>query len=189
MAFAPELVRVVVVVPPLDVRLLVLPVPRLREDHVALADPRPVLHAAGDPAHPRLAVDAAQSHVVAAEVFRHHGEHFVVVGHSEVPTPGFFAHIGSMSVGRISDGRLVCACLVTVVSTRFRGSVSRDEPAAPPSEAFKSRRADGSRMKDMESLVLDQDDEMLSPAVVVATIALLAVFVIGFLVQIVGLVA
>jgi len=63
------------------------------------------------------------------------------------------------------------------------------EPDAPPSEAFKSRRDDGSRMKDMESLVLDQDDETLSPAVVVATIALLAVFVIGFLVQIVGLVA
>jgi len=44
-------------------------------------------------------------------------------------------------------------------------------------------------MQDMESLVLDQDDEMLAPVVVVATIALLAVFVVGFLVQIVGLVA
>ncbi|WP_277750260.1 hypothetical protein [Halorubrum amylolyticum] len=44
-------------------------------------------------------------------------------------------------------------------------------------------------MKDMESLVLDQDDETLAPAVVVATIALLAVFVVGFLVQIVGLIA
>jgi hypothetical protein len=44
-------------------------------------------------------------------------------------------------------------------------------------------------MKDMESLVIDQDDETLSPAVVVATIALLGVFVVGFLVQIVGLIA
>jgi len=43
-------------------------------------------------------------------------------------------------------------------------------------------------MQDMESLVLDQDDEILAPAVVVATIALLAVFAVGFLVQIVGLV-
>lgn len=59
----------------------------------------------------------------------------------------------------------------------------------PPSEAFKPRRDDGSRMKDMESLVIDQDDETLSPAVVVATIALLGVFVVGFLVQIVGLIA
>lgn len=44
-------------------------------------------------------------------------------------------------------------------------------------------------MQDMESIVLDQDDEILAPAVVVATVALLAVFVVGFLVQIVGLVA
>ena len=63
------------------------------------------------------------------------------------------------------------------------------ESDAPSSEAFKARRDDGSRMEDMESLVLDQDDETLSPAVVVATVALLAVFVVGFLVQIVGLVA
>lgn len=44
-------------------------------------------------------------------------------------------------------------------------------------------------MQEMESIVLDQDDEILAPAVVVATIALLAVFVVGVLVQIVGLVA
>ncbi|WP_277752397.1 hypothetical protein [Halorubrum depositum] len=43
-------------------------------------------------------------------------------------------------------------------------------------------------MRDMESVVLDQNEEALAPAVVVATIALLAVFVLGFLVQIVGLV-
>jgi hypothetical protein len=40
----------------------------------------------------------------------------------------------------------------------------------------------------MESIVLDENEEALAPAVVVATIALLAVFVFGFLIQIVGLV-
>jgi hypothetical protein len=43
-------------------------------------------------------------------------------------------------------------------------------------------------MQDMESIVLDENEEALAPAVVVATIALLAVFVLGFLIQIVGLV-
>lgn len=43
-------------------------------------------------------------------------------------------------------------------------------------------------MQDMEDIILAGDDETLAPAVVVATIALLAVFVVGFLVQIVGLV-
>ncbi len=43
-------------------------------------------------------------------------------------------------------------------------------------------------MKDMEDVVLSGDEETLAPAVVVATVALLAVFVVGFLVQIVGLV-
>jgi len=43
-------------------------------------------------------------------------------------------------------------------------------------------------MRDLESVVLDQDEEALAPAVVVATIALIGVFVLGFLVQLVGLV-
>jgi len=43
-------------------------------------------------------------------------------------------------------------------------------------------------MKEMESMVLDDNDEALAPAVVIATVALLAVFVIGFVVQAVGLV-
>lgn len=42
-------------------------------------------------------------------------------------------------------------------------------------------------MRDMESVVLDQDEEVLAPVVVIATVALLAVFVLGFLVQAVGL--
>ncbi|WP_418279901.1 hypothetical protein [Halorubrum sp. DTA98] len=39
----------------------------------------------------------------------------------------------------------------------------------------------------MEEMILDEDDEMLAPAVVVATIALIGVFVVGALYQIVGL--
>ncbi len=40
----------------------------------------------------------------------------------------------------------------------------------------------------MEEIILDEDDEMLAPAVVVATIALIGVFVVGTLYQLVGLV-
>jgi len=116
-----------------------------REDHVALADPRPVLHAAGDPAHSRLAVNAAQPHVVSAEVFRHHGEHFVVVGHSEVPTPGFFAHTVSMTVTRISDGRYVCACLVCWTLARVGGGSGSHDPTAVVSAQLPHSLAAGSR--------------------------------------------
>ncbi|WP_435075447.1 hypothetical protein [Halorubrum sp. HHNYT27] len=56
------------------------------------------------------------------------------------------------------------------------------------SEAFKPRGDDAVRMRDMESVVLDQDPEVLAPVVVLATIALLAVFVLGFLIQAIGLV-
>ena len=34
----------------------------------------------------------------------------------------------------------------------------------------------------MEDIILDEDDEVLAPAVVVATIALLLVFVVGFVI-------
>jgi len=110
-----------------------------------LADPRPVLHAAGDPAHSRLAVNAAQPHVVSAEVFRHHGEHFVVVGHSEVPTPGFFAHTVSMTVTRISDGRYVCACLVCWTLARVGGGSGSHDPTAVVSAQLPHSLAAGSR--------------------------------------------
>lgn len=40
----------------------------------------------------------------------------------------------------------------------------------------------------MESIVLNDDDEVLAPAVVVATIAVLAVFVVGFVVFGIGLI-
>ncbi|WP_255511580.1 MULTISPECIES: hypothetical protein [Halorubrum] len=43
-------------------------------------------------------------------------------------------------------------------------------------------------MKDMESIVLDDNEEALAPAVVIATVALLAVFAVGFVIQAVGLV-
>jgi len=39
----------------------------------------------------------------------------------------------------------------------------------------------------MESIILDEDDEMLAPAVVVATIALIGVFAVGLLYQTIGL--
>lgn len=39
----------------------------------------------------------------------------------------------------------------------------------------------------MEDIILDEDEEVLAPAVVVATIALFAVFVVGFVIFAVGL--
>ena len=86
-AFAAELVGLVVGVSPLDVRFLVLPVPRLRDDDVSLVYPRTVLHPTGNPAQSLFAVDTAEADVVPAQVLCHHGEHFVIGGHSEVPTP------------------------------------------------------------------------------------------------------
>ncbi|WP_268898302.1 MULTISPECIES: hypothetical protein [Halorubrum] len=44
-------------------------------------------------------------------------------------------------------------------------------------------------MQNLEDVVLDENEEALAPAVVIATVALLAVFVVGFAVSLVGLVA
>ncbi|ELZ40176.1 MULTISPECIES: hypothetical protein [Halorubrum] len=44
-------------------------------------------------------------------------------------------------------------------------------------------------MENLEDIVLDDNEEALAPAVVIATVALLAVFVVGVLVSLVGLVA
>ncbi|WP_256948910.1 hypothetical protein [Halorubrum ezzemoulense] len=44
-------------------------------------------------------------------------------------------------------------------------------------------------MQSLEDFVVDENEETLAPAVVLATIALLAVFVVGILVSAVGLVA
>lgn len=62
-------------------------------------------------------------------------------------------------------------------------------PSVKASEAFKPRGPNLSRMTNMESIVFDDDDdETLAPAVVIATIALLSVFAVGFVIQAVGLV-
>jgi hypothetical protein len=44
-------------------------------------------------------------------------------------------------------------------------------------------------MQNMEDFALDENEEALAPAVVIATVALLAVFVVGILISAVGLVA
>ncbi|WP_255409701.1 MULTISPECIES: hypothetical protein [Halorubrum] len=44
-------------------------------------------------------------------------------------------------------------------------------------------------MQNLEDIVLDENEEALAPAVVIATVALLAVFVVGIAVSLVGLVA
>ena len=67
---------------------------------------------------------------------------------------------------------------------RTRNPVGSDGSRAP-SEAFKSRPDYPSSM---ESIILDEEDEMLAPAVVVATIALIGVFAIGLLYQAIGLI-
>lgn len=59
-------------------------------------------------------------------------------------------------------------------------------PLATASEEFKPRHDEDCGMRDM---IGESSEEELAPAVVIATIALLGVFVIGFLYQIVGLLA
>ncbi|WP_297886630.1 hypothetical protein [uncultured Halorubrum sp.] len=44
-------------------------------------------------------------------------------------------------------------------------------------------------MRNLEDFVVDENEEVLAPAVVISTVALLAVFVVGVLVFAVGLVA
>ena len=119
MAFLSELVGVLAGVTPFDVRLLVLPVPGFDEHDVTLLDPGAVLHAAGDPSHPVFTVLALDADVVAAVVLGNHGEQFVAVGHSEVPTFGFFfAH--TPFLGHATD-KLTETC-VTAVHGIFTGS-------------------------------------------------------------------
>ncbi|MFW5917200.1 MAG: hypothetical protein ACOCRD_02185 [Halorubrum sp.] len=43
-------------------------------------------------------------------------------------------------------------------------------------------------MRNIEEVILDENEEVIAPAVVVATIALLGVFLVGFAVSLVGLV-
>ena len=58
-----------------------------------------------------------------------------------------------------------------------------------PAEAFKPCGDEAPDMQNMEDFVLDENEEALAPAVVIATVALLAVFVVGILVSTVGLLA
>ncbi len=58
-------------------------------------------------------------------------------------------------------------------------------PAVGSNEAFKPRPGDRSSM---DGLTFEQETEQLSPIVVVATIALIAVFVVGLAYQAIGLV-
>ena len=60
-----------------------------------------------------------------------------------------------------------------------------DRATRPSSEAFKPRPGDPSRM---DALTFEQEPEHLSPVVVVATVALIAVFVVGLLYRAIGLV-
>ncbi|OYR42131.1 hypothetical protein DJ82_03575 [Halorubrum sp. Ib24] len=64
----------------------------------------------------------------------------------------------------------------------------RRRPPRDASEAFKPRGDEAFHVSHTSRLVLDQNEETLAPAVVVATVALIAVFVLGFLFQIVGFV-
>jgi hypothetical protein len=91
-AFAPKLVGVLPRIAPLDVRFLVLPVPRFDEDDVALVDPRAVFHPAGNPSHPVFAILALDADVVSAVVLGYDTEHLVARGHPKISTPCFFTH-------------------------------------------------------------------------------------------------
>ena len=102
-AFASELCGVLAVVSPLDVGLLVLPVPRLDEDHVVLVDPRAKAHPAGDTAHALFAVVALETNAPATEHVGDDREHLIVVGHPEVPSPRFFAHRRCMNGRRLNN--------------------------------------------------------------------------------------
>src|SRR6056297_1116365 len=83
-AFLPELVRVRLLVAPRHVRLVVLPVPRLHEDHVVLADPDPLLHPPRDACRPLLPVRTPHLDAVRAEHVSYLREDLVVFGHPEV---------------------------------------------------------------------------------------------------------
>ena len=172
MAFTPELVRLIIGVAPLDVCFFILPVPRLSENDVALVDPRAILHSAGDSTQSLFAVHTAEADVVATEMLCHHGEHFVIGGHSEVPTPGFFAHTGCRTHACISDWR---RC--------DRAARTRNQPTRERSVQLR-----GICPSSMDALRFEEAPEQLSPIVIVATIALIGVFVVGFVYQAIGLV-
>ena len=83
-AFTSELIGVLAIVSPLDVGLLVLPIPRFDEDDIVLVDPRPEPHPTRDTAHPLFAVVAAQPNAAPTEHIGDNREHLVFVWHPEV---------------------------------------------------------------------------------------------------------
>jgi len=87
-----QLVCLLFLVAPRDVRLLVLPVPGLDEDDVVLADPDALLHLPRDPRRPRHAVHAPYLDPVRAEHVLNDGEDLVLLGHTEVRPPLVVAH-------------------------------------------------------------------------------------------------
>ena len=58
-------------IPPYDVGLLVLKIPRNDDDDIVFPDPYPLLHFAGYPRHPLFAVDASHLQSVRAEASLH----------------------------------------------------------------------------------------------------------------------
>lgn len=73
-----------------------------------LLDPGAVFHAPGNAAESLLAVLTAELDVVATEVLGDDSEYLIVVGHTEVPSPGVFCHNLS------TWGRRLNGCRVTV---------------------------------------------------------------------------
>src|SRR5699024_2652580 len=92
MAFAAELVCILVVIAPLDGAFLVLPVPRLDDHDIALVDPYSIFHSAGNTTHAFDAIHTAHANVIPAVVFGDDPEDLVVVWHSEVLPSGPFTH-------------------------------------------------------------------------------------------------
>ena len=86
-AFGTQLVGSLAVVSPFHVRFLILPVPRLDEDDVALFNPDAVFHPTGNPAESGLSVLAPDPDVVPAIVAGDYSKELVVVWHPEIPAP------------------------------------------------------------------------------------------------------
>jgi hypothetical protein len=84
MAFTAKLIGVLTVVSPLNIGLLVLPVPRFDKDDVVLVDPRPEPHPARDATHPLFPVVAAQPNATPTEHIGDDREHLVFVWHPEI---------------------------------------------------------------------------------------------------------
>jgi hypothetical protein len=91
--FASKLVSILPGVAPLNVTLFILPGPWLNNNYIALVNPRPILHAAGDTTHPIDTVLTLHPDMIPTVVLGHNAEQLVVIGHPEIPAALFlFAH-------------------------------------------------------------------------------------------------